>query len=315
MVEPDDTAKDEAASWFSRLQTRSVTTGELAEFARWRRDPVNAAAYDAIDRFWSRSADLENDPDIREAIREARGSIHASGGRRFDLGATNAGMLALGLVACCLAGFHFLGADPTYRTARGERSAINLEDGTRIRLDADSVVTTKFEARRRNVLLERGQVFLNVHHDPTRPLVVDAGDGLTVEAVGTRFDVRRLANRVRVALLEGAVVVRRRGSMLTAMRPGEAIEVLNGGGVHKLPWSAAASAAWLDGRLSFQGTPLKTAVTEMNRYSLRPIVIGADADRDQPLSGVFSVDDPNGFVTAVNALLGDGTLRPAMENR
>lgn len=310
MVEPDDTAKEEAASWFSRLQTRSVTTGELADFARWRRDPANAAAYEAVDRFWSRSAALENDPDIRDAVRKARGGARTSGGRRFGLGAVKLGVLTLGVATCCLAGFHFLSADPTYRTARGERSAINLEDGTRIRLDADSVVTTRFETRRRNVVLERGQVFLSVHHDPTRPLVVDAGDGLTVEAVGTRFDVRRLADRVRVALLDGAVVVRRRGSTLTTMRPGEAIEVLDGGGVHKLPWSAAG-AAWLDGRLSFKGTPLKTAVAEINRYSRKPIVIGAGADREQPLSGEFSVEDPSGFVTGVNALLGDGTLQPA----
>lgn len=48
-------ATDEAKAWFASLSRKSITTNELDEFFDWRRDPVNASAYRAIERTRART--------------------------------------------------------------------------------------------------------------------------------------------------------------------------------------------------------------------------------------------------------------------
>ena len=38
-------ADNQAANWIARLGTRSISLQTIEEFAQWRRDPVNAQAY------------------------------------------------------------------------------------------------------------------------------------------------------------------------------------------------------------------------------------------------------------------------------
>lgn len=302
-------ADEQAAAWLARFQSRSVSTAELEEFARWRRDPDNATAYEHAQAVWDGSARLSNDPDIQDALhrREPR--------RDHDLGrfvSHPVMMVATVLVAVVLVigvlSFRVGSPAHAYQTAVGERSDVRLADGSALQLDTNSEVAARFGADERRVTLGHGQAFFRVAHDSTRPFVVDAGDGITVTATGTAFDVRRTAERVQVALLEGSVVVERAGTELARMKPGSTIEIAIGNGVVASTRTVAEATNWRSGRLSFRATPLAEAVAEMNRYTDAKLRIQNPEAENEPISGEFSVDDPAGFARAVDALLGQGTI-------
>ncbi|MBX6333510.1 MAG: FecR domain-containing protein, partial [Gemmatimonadaceae bacterium] len=100
-----------------------------------------------------------------------------------------------------------------YRTARGERVAVVLTDGTRITLGAASrLYAPERFGRTRTVFLE-GQAFFEVAHDTAHPFIVRAGDA-AARAVGTAFAVRRYPDDsvVRVVVTEGRVQLGAQGA-------------------------------------------------------------------------------------------------------
>lgn len=298
---------EQAAAWLARLQTRSVTTAELNEFSRWRRAPLNAAAYQRAEKVWNESSKLSDDPDILAALSGAKAA------RRSRKAVRTAGLALVTVLAIGGAAFGLVrsspdGGQPVYRTAVAERSLATLDDGSTMQLDADSEVSTRFDAGRRQIALKRGQAFFAVRHDAKRPFVVDAGDGVTVTALGTRFDVLRMGRGVRVSLVEGSVAVRRDGVLLITLRPGGVVDIGRTGSAVPVQRPVGDVLGWRDGRLAFRDTPLDQAIVEMNRYSRRPLVIGPGGDAREPISGEFSTDDPDGFAKAVSALLGSDAI-------
>jgi transmembrane sensor len=93
-----------------------------------------------------------------------------------------------------------------YVTGKGQKSIVDLPDGTRVTLDADSAVDVAFTGGRRDVRLLNGRAFFDVAHDRAHPFAVQAG-GRVVTALGTQFDVRLTPGAVRVVLAEGSVSV------------------------------------------------------------------------------------------------------------
>src|SRR5690606_35324362 len=81
-----------------------------------------------------------------------------------------------------------------------------LSDGSRITLGAGSRIRVDYTAAARRLTVEAGEAFFAVARDPQRPFVVHAGSG-TITALGTAFNVRSLAGRVVVTVVEGKVEV------------------------------------------------------------------------------------------------------------
>ena len=65
---------------------------------------------------------------------------------------------------------------------------------------------------------------------------------------------------------------------------------------------------WRQGRLVFRETALSDAIGDINRYLARPVILRNAKAAGEMLSGEFSTRDPDGFVQAVNALVGPGTV-------
>jgi transmembrane sensor len=298
----------EAAEWLSRLRSRSVGNADLAEFARWRRLPGGAEAYRRAERLWDEAAALAQDPEIAEAV-EAAARPRAARWR-------SAPALLAGLAVAVLmvvAGSLLLWqpeTDDRFRTAVGERSSVELADGSRMRVDADSEVGVELGSGFRRIELVRGQALFAVRHDASRPFVVATPSGVTITALGTRFDVEVSSRgEVGVALLEGRVAVRHGSRLLAELAAGEAASVSVDGRMRRSSGAARDRIGWTEGRLVLRNETLLDAVERMNRYSDVPIAITSEGSALERLSGEFSTDDPDGFVRAVETLLGPGTLR------
>jgi transmembrane sensor len=194
----------------------------------------------------------------------------------------------------------------SYTTAVGEMRTVALSDGSRLILDTASAVRTKLSQGRRSIELVRGRAHFAVAKDPTRPFVVAAG-AREVVAVGTAFDVARTDDTTSVLLLEGRVAVRtRRGLRLEEVAdlgtPGVRLVMLENGRVTEDHPDVARLTAWQTGRLIFEQDTLADAVSEMNRYNHRQILLGSDGLKSLRFSGVYVSGDPLAFATSVAAL-------------
>ncbi len=293
-------AEREAADWFAKLNSLSITTRALEDFQRWRQSPANDAAYERMEALWQVGGRLKGDPDTRRDVAAAL----ARGARRRRFGVlwsararTAYGVAALAAGALVAVTF-VLGQGDTYSTGVGEQRLVSLQDGTRIRLDTDTRLRVKFSDRGRDVRLEQGQAFFNVAHDAARPFVVKA-DQTAIRALGTRFDVRLVDADVKVTLVQGAVeVTSAKSDAAWRLRPGQSIST-EGAAPTPRPVDVATATSWTSGRLTFRSMPLAQAVAEVNRYSRDKVVVDAERLKSVPVSGVFDVGDTEAFVVAV----------------
>jgi transmembrane sensor len=300
----DQRADREAAEWFAKLNTLSISTRALEDFQSWRRVPGNDAAYERMEALWQVGARLTNTPQTQAAVRAAL----ARGARRRRLSLlwspkTRTGYGIAALAAGALLALTFvIGQGEAYSTGVGEQRLVTLDDGTRLRLDTDTRLRVRFTGEGREIELRRGQAFFDVAHDPARPFIVEAAD-TSVRAIGTRFDVRKSGEAVKVTLVEGVVeVADRRGDRAWRLSPGEGIEATSHPAAKPAPVDVAAATSWTSGRLTFRATPLDEAVAEVNRYSRDKVVVDAARFERVPVSGVFDVGDTEAFVAAVSDL-------------
>lgn len=301
---PDEAVLKEAAAWFARLNTRSISSATLEDFRTWRQEPGRRDAYAEIERAWRRTSALAGGADMAAAVDEAL----ARGGRRPGWGRSPAVLVGVLLALVMSVGAGLLAwpglAGRTYATGIGEQRLVQLADGSRVRLDTDTRLSVRLTGKARRIRLERGQAFFDVAHDATRPFVVDAG-AADVRALGTRFDVRRDSGLVRVTLVQGSVEVRPAAAAArpVVLRPGEQVTA-DGGLSPPRRIDVTAATSWTDGRIIFHAVPLNAAVAEVNRYSRRRIVLDAPSVAGEAVTGAFDSGDVDAFVSAVSELHG-----------
>ncbi len=189
-----------------------------------------------------------------------------------------------------------------YRTAVGERATVSLPDGSVATLDTDSALQVDYTPAERGVRLLKGQALFEVaKHRPT-PFQAYAGDR-RITAVGTLFDVRLDRRRIKVALIEGRIRVaqldpaagRPAAGAAMLLGPGEVLETGPGAPMRVRRGDVGRVDSWKDGVLVFDDARLADAVNELNRYTVRPIVIRDAALRSLRVTGVFKTGQPERF--------------------
>jgi transmembrane sensor len=312
-------AQSEAAGWFARLSQLSVTTDALRDFRDWKRDETNAAAYAKVEAAWAATGALSRRPAIQaetaDILRRRPAQTPAQSSlKRFALpGAITATVIAIGVTVA------WLNFQPqrTFTTRVGEQRLVVLDDGSRVRLNTDSELRVRFRKAERRVILARGEAFFEAAHDAARPFIVEA-DGASVHAIGTKFDVRREGDAVRVTLLEGKVrVAEKHTASVATLTPNQQLTVADGRVSPPRSTDALEAATWTSGRLTFRAVALEDAIAEVNRYAAHKVVLdGPPALGRQPITGIFDTGDTKSFADAVGVLLdlsakadSDGVLR------
>jgi transmembrane sensor len=218
------------------------------------------------------------------------------------LGAAAALVLVLAIVGT--AAWYRAGSEPlaTYTTVVGQLSEVPLADGSHATLSSDSQVQVAWSRSERHIDLTHGEAFFAVAKNPGRPFVVEAGSRQVV-AVGTRFSVRRDGSYLRVVVTEGVVrlepVGADGGDTSSTLLSAGSVALIDGNGllVRSLPVAQAEHYLdWRSGYVSFHNTPLAAAVSEMNRYSARKIVVADPAIAGIPLGGNFRWSNTDAFV-------------------
>ncbi|AVG15653.1 hypothetical protein CFN79_07130 [Chromobacterium vaccinii] len=229
-----------------------------------------------------------------------------------------------GLAACaalllaCTLGWHWRAGQPqwtqTLASARGQQLARVMADGSRLSLDADTVVEVAYFSDRREAKLLRGQAMFAVARDAGRPFRVAAGP-VRVTVLGTRFAARNLYGAVEVAVEHGKVAVADHGDAEAAAGTGgEARSKLLLTDGQRAVWRDGALrpeaavppetvAAWRAGRLAFSDRPLAEVLAEFERYGPTGLKLARPELGGLRLSGSFASHDAAAFARILPRVL------------
>lgn len=318
---------ERAATWAARLAEGPLPAGQQREFEAWLdADPANEialreimGAWDAVEHY-AASAEMVA---LREAaLASARRTMRRGGDRepRLRLIWTVAATLLLFVLAAGGGAWVWL-TPKTFQTGVGERRVVALSDGSKLSLDADTIVKVAYTRENRKLWLERGRARFEVARNPLRPFSVTAANEVVV-ATGTAFSVELLRKQVHVVLYEGHVMLLDRASqgvrrtVAVGAKTLPADQLLAPGRELILPIRSPAqtvaaamiapsdpvrSLSWEGGQLVFEDESLSTVVERMNRYAERPLVIGDAAAARLRVSGVFRAGDTDALVQGLAA--------------
>lgn len=308
---PSDDLRQAASDWFARKRSGRMTVDEARTLDAWlAEDPAHRAALESVELMWAASDAIRSDPAVlairEEALKGARPRWRtvAVGGA---IAATLAGLVVM--AATVTGRLDMLALGPrTFSTSPGQTSTISLPDGSKVTLDADTVLRARETPDRRSLELVRGRAFFRVAKDPKRPFVV-AARGKTVTAIGTAFDVSLERGGVQVTLLEGKVKVdapvpaaaplTSQRLQSTEMTSGSQLVAPDNGSWRVAKVDASQEVSWAAGQLVFAGKSLAQVAAELNRRSEKKVVIQDPSVGRAVISGSFDAGDVEGFVRAV----------------
>ena len=256
----------QAVDWLVELQSEPADDDLRLRWRLWHdADPSHALAWARVEAFGDKLQRLQ--PGIAHATLNGTRSQQ----RRKTLKTLAILMGAGG--AAWLAGeetpWREWSAD--HRTRIGERSVLMLDDGTRVRMNADTALNVRYTATARTLQLLRGEILVTTAHEPVfdgasaRSFSVDTAEG-SARALGTHFQVRRLDGRSVVAVLDGAVEIRPAGDALAVRLDAGRQAGFTRDAVGPVDAVDDAVAAWIDGMLVAQDMPLPEFLAALNRY-------------------------------------------------
>lgn len=297
MTHMNPSMSDEAARWTARMDAGAWTASDESELQAWlAAHPMHGGALLQAQAAWI-STDLELVEGVRNDAPPARVS------RRWMV-TGGGGLIAASLVG----GLLWRTSSLQYSTGVGEIRRVPLEDGSVAAINTASRIEIRVDAKQRSVKLEAGEAWFQVAKDKQRPFVVDAGR-VRVRAVGTAFAVRLERDGAQVVVTEGVVeawVEGAEGHRVRVAAGGRAF-VSNNAAIDVAaaePSAVDRSLAWRAGKIDLDGNRLDFAVGEFNRYNARKLIIADPALAGEEFDGIFRVDDPEGFATAVRDSLG-----------
>jgi len=326
-------AKSAAREWVAILNSGEATAADHAEFEAWRNaDAAHVTAFEQVSVLWRDVAAMQDlkamvPPDVRKVREPSPSAIaHISA------------ILARSAIPAALAAsivfiFTFVVWQPIewgspakpsnlYATQIAEIRDVTLADGSVVTLDARSKIDVQFTAAERRVTLEEGTAFFSVEKDADRPFYVSAGDTI-IRVIGTKFDVRRGVDEVRVSVVEGVVEVARpeateAGAILddatkqTLTAGQQAIAHRNGDVASVQEVQASEPAAWRQGRLVYNDVSLREVIADANRYFDGEIMIASSDLGDLGVTAAFNSDQIDQLIDSLEVVLNlEAVRRPA----
>ena len=181
------------------------------------------------------------------------------------------------------------------RTNPGMTTQLELPDGTLVHLNSESVLRypVAFAEAERQVELE-GEAYFEVEKDPEHPFVVKTPHQTQVEVLGTTFNLEayKSAPELQATLLTGKIrfVYAQGATMHTLeLKPGhKLIYEVEASKPRVLATNGLAEAAWKDGRIIFDATPLPEALRMLEkRFHVRLNLLNPRL-RNEAFTGTFT---------------------------
>ena len=293
---------DQAVDWAVKLGSEQADRRDREACRAWRmKDSRHEAAWQAMG-----AIDREFEQIPQELAGLARSTLEKTPEQLSRLKARRRVVKTLVLGTLCLGmGYglcHFPFLRPkgqvhqAHATAKGQRRTISLPDQSRIVLNTDSQIQIDFSRDKREIQLASGEIFVETGTDTKgqgirRPFWVASPDA-RFEAVGTRFNLRRLPEGTQIYVAQGQVNIHplKYPENIVPVLAGQTFLV--GSGPDATPRAqhqpVLEPGAWVKGTLVVKNISLDRFARELSRYHKGPIHCDPDA-ADLAISGVFQL--------------------------
>lgn len=169
----------------------------------------------------------------------------------------------------------------------GQKSIIELPDGTKIHLNSESEIEfpREFSDDIRLVSL-KGEAFFEVQKE-NRPFLVESGNS-KIHVLGTSFNVKQKANEpLYVALVEGKVRVKADNGDQVTLVPDEMLVMEEGGKFYKTKFDPLGVTGWKDNYLVFKSTIFSEVIDKLELWYGVKIAVKGHFDPNWTYSGVY----------------------------
>jgi transmembrane sensor len=182
------------------------------------------------------------------------------------------------------------------QNARGTKSIIELTDGSKIWLNADSKIKYPeiFSGNTREVHLE-GEAFFDVAPNPDQPFIIHLANG-TVRVLGTSFNIRAYNNEkiVETSVATGKVAFipkyldKKQKPDTIFITPNKKVRyLLEEDTADILPAQPQEDRAWTEGKLIFKAQTLEEIAIELERHFGKKAIFLDEAPKSYRLTGSF----------------------------
>ena len=213
----------------------------------------------------------------------------------------------------------------TLETSRGERSQVQLPDGSTVYLNAASSLSypANFSKQQERKVTLSGEAYFEVAKDKLHPFVVQTS-GQQVQVLGTHFNINAYTNEtvIKTTLIEGSVSVTPlsagSGSSTAAVKPVKAAKdaiILKPGQQSSLTKTekllvrdvdVQAEIAWINGKFVFEHENIRSIMRKISRWYNVDVIYEGDVE-NKALWGSISI---YADVTKVlEVLAGTGAVR------
>ncbi len=331
----------EACAWLALMDSRNLSDIEKAKLNKWvRANELHKVELERLATIW----DNIEAADIDIAAVDQSVEIHKSTTEKRFENSKNSNKsrsrllisIAASLFLCISVGiglhFHniaqFKSTNGKYTTDIGGQQTVLLADGSKIRLNTDTLVEVNYHDGQRNIHLYKGEAHFDVASDPERPFIVKARKG-DVLALGTIFSVRVKNDRVNVIVEEGKVRIRANENFDRPISDPLAItdEAIEDNEINTTIVASAGKNvifgeqeiesiiqeekeeierkfSWRQGMLAFDDEPLSDVIEEVSRYTSSKIIIGDPNIRTLRVGGYYPIGKIHAIFDALELNLG-----------
>lgn len=313
-----------ANDWFVRLRDDNVKDEDIREFKLWlNENSLHKAAYQAAEELWLNldqldSTDFLKSINTEQSIENDNGTIHIETNSEANSKTRNLTsssqfitqfithwyrapsiLLSLSVLAVISYVAYFPQSLGEYYTKSGEQKSIELIDGSIIKLNTNTELSTQFDISERRLTLHNGEAQFKVSKDRIRPFVVNAGS-YEIKALGTAFNIK-VTNEDTIELIvtEHSVKITNADGDSTIVRSGHGVRA-DKNTLAAIPKTQLnTNLAWQQGRLSFVKQPLTEVLNEIDRYHPGRIILMDRSIKNTPITGTFQSINSNDILRVI----------------
>ncbi|MBN8854288.1 MAG: hypothetical protein BGO55_07825 [Sphingobacteriales bacterium 50-39] len=301
--------KDHILELMARKLSGEATQEELRELQEHlSADAAAGERSKVLDQFWSRQEDGAH-PSVDENLKKVLGGL--------NLTPTSASIVpikrrrgwmwaaAMVLVLCCVGALVFvsrrdrsdaLASLVEKHNAKGTKSIIQLSDGSKIWLNADSKLKYPevFKGDTREVYLN-GEAFFDVAKSKGHPFIIHLASG-TIQVLGTSFNVRAYDNEPvvetsvatgRIAFIPKYRMGHKKEDTVYLAPDHKASFTFDADEVRTSATSSREDKAWTEGKLIFRGMTMEQIAVELERNFGKKVVFVDNGPKTFVFTGSF----------------------------
>lgn len=142
-----------------------------------------------------------------------------------------------------------------------------LEDGSLLTFNSDTKVRfpDEFSTLERRIIVDYGEVFVEVVKDTARPFIVEVG-GSEIEVLGTSFNIQAYPETPLSTTLVTGRVKFSKGEKSVQITPGKQVTVANGDELLVKTVNTENITAWTRGHFVFENKRLSEIVSQIERW-------------------------------------------------